>query len=407
MSAPSRTPRHAACPGVLATHHAADGHLVRIRLPGGYLTHSALAALADTATHHGSPGIDLTRRANLQLRGLAQPALPAVTTNLTNLGLFPSPTHDATRNFATTVPDASPTPHARHAAMTPWRLTAHLDAAWCAEPSLTAIPGKFWVAITYTPHSVPADIVIAQPPPGGPTTTPIVHAPGTALAWRAPDPIAQTIALATTFATLPSVHSGRSWRITELAPTDLATLDEGTPTTAGATRLDRPPTVPAPPPRPPFGVTRGPWGWVLHVAPRLGRLTTNNALELAQLADHTRPLRITTWQSVIVPLPTHTVPTAYTTDPTRTHPADGIAPNGMITADTDPWATVSACSSTGECARATGDARATATAHASSGTATGRLHIVACPRACGRPHDPHQLVLTTTAHATPTAPHPN
>lgn len=395
MSAPSRTPRPAACPGVLATHHATDGHLLRIRIPGGYLNHCALAALAATATTHHTPGIDLTRRGNIQLRGLTKPSLPDITTHLRANGLLPSATHDATRNFAATVPDASPAPHTRHHTLAPWRLAAHLDTAWCAQPSLTAIPGKFWVALTYTKHSVPADIVITHPAPGDPATTPTVSAPGTALAWRTPDPIAQTIALATTFVTLPSVHSGRNWRITDLAPTDLATLDEATPTTTGATRLSGAIPTPPPPPRLPFGITHGPWGWVLHVAPRLGRLTPQQALELAHLADPTRPLRITTWQSIIIPLPARTIPPHYTTDLTSTHPAHAITPPGLICADTDPWATVSACSGAGECARATGDARATATAYATCGPTPTRLHVVACPRACGRPHDPHQLILAT------------
>ena len=55
---------------MLALHEAADGWLARVRVPGGRLPASALLALAAIAEELGNGLVDLTARANLQLRGL-------------------------------------------------------------------------------------------------------------------------------------------------------------------------------------------------------------------------------------------------------------------------------------------------------------------------------------------------
>ena len=59
-----------ACPGLLALHPARDGHVARIRLPGGYVTGPRWRALAGLARDFGDGHLDLTSRGNVQLRGL-------------------------------------------------------------------------------------------------------------------------------------------------------------------------------------------------------------------------------------------------------------------------------------------------------------------------------------------------
>ena len=60
------------CPGVLRPWVADDGALVRLRLVGGRTTPATLARLLDVAERHGDGTVALTRRANLQVRGLPQ-----------------------------------------------------------------------------------------------------------------------------------------------------------------------------------------------------------------------------------------------------------------------------------------------------------------------------------------------
>ncbi len=61
-----------ACPGALQVHQAADGALVRVRLPGGMITAAQLAALAGASSSYGSGTLELTARGNVQVRGITE-----------------------------------------------------------------------------------------------------------------------------------------------------------------------------------------------------------------------------------------------------------------------------------------------------------------------------------------------
>lgn len=83
------------CPGVLRPWPADDGLLVR--LPVG-----ALARLLDISARFADGRIHLTRRANLQLRGLPGNdghLDPAVIGATESTGLLPSRTHELVRNI--------------------------------------------------------------------------------------------------------------------------------------------------------------------------------------------------------------------------------------------------------------------------------------------------------------------
>ena len=59
------------CPGALRPMASGDGLVVRIRPHGGRLSAAQAAGIAAAALAHGNGEIDLSARANLQLRGIA------------------------------------------------------------------------------------------------------------------------------------------------------------------------------------------------------------------------------------------------------------------------------------------------------------------------------------------------
>ena len=76
------------CPGALRPMMVRDGLLVRLKITGGIVPTELALALADLAERHGNGLFDLSARANLQLRGVREDALPALLDGLGALGLL-------------------------------------------------------------------------------------------------------------------------------------------------------------------------------------------------------------------------------------------------------------------------------------------------------------------------------
>jgi precorrin-3B synthase len=76
------------CPGGVRPMPSGDGLLVRVRPWCGAFTLEQARGLADIAATLGNGHIDLTRRANLQIRGLREENLPALHEALDRLGLL-------------------------------------------------------------------------------------------------------------------------------------------------------------------------------------------------------------------------------------------------------------------------------------------------------------------------------
>nr|WP_249731416.1 hypothetical protein [Chelatococcus sp. HY11] len=88
-----------------------DGLLVRLRLTAGYLPAATARLIADLAMRHGNGLIDLSSRANLQLRGVTETSLGSLQSELAQAGLLDeSPAHEAARNvLASPLSDCDPT----------------------------------------------------------------------------------------------------------------------------------------------------------------------------------------------------------------------------------------------------------------------------------------------------------
>jgi precorrin-3B synthase len=81
--------RRSACPGLLRVVAARDGGLCRVRLPGGVLATAEAHAIAEAARTHASGVIELTNRANVQLRGVRPGHERALSDMLMRAGLGP------------------------------------------------------------------------------------------------------------------------------------------------------------------------------------------------------------------------------------------------------------------------------------------------------------------------------
>ncbi|MEA5582203.1 precorrin-3B synthase [Nodularia harveyana UHCC-0300] len=83
----------ALCPGLFYDTPAQDGILSRIRIPGGILDSKQCRAIADITENYGGGYVDVTNRANLQIRELRSGINLPVLQNLQNIGI-------GSRNFA-------------------------------------------------------------------------------------------------------------------------------------------------------------------------------------------------------------------------------------------------------------------------------------------------------------------
>jgi precorrin-3B synthase len=128
------------CPGALRPMQSGDGLVVRIRPRSGTLSPHELTVLADAARRFGNGHIDLTRRANLQLRGISEGSLPPLHDAIARLGLLDdSPDGEAVRNVLIN-PLAGMDPTEVLDARDVGR---ELAARLASEKSLWALPSKF------------------------------------------------------------------------------------------------------------------------------------------------------------------------------------------------------------------------------------------------------------------------
>jgi precorrin-3B synthase len=117
-----------------------DGLLVRLRVTGGMLSIQNAQAIAACAIRYGNGLIDLSSRANLQLRGIAPQGLQDLTSELWDLGILDAtPEAEAVRNVV-----ASPLAGIDPDAVLDIRpVVRALEARLTADSSLHRLPGKF------------------------------------------------------------------------------------------------------------------------------------------------------------------------------------------------------------------------------------------------------------------------
>ncbi len=138
------------CPGALRPMMSGDGLVVRVRAPMGRLTQQQARGVAALSHRFGSGVIDLSARANLQLRGVDEAGHPALIDRLRDLGLID-------RDIAAE--------NRRNLVIQPfWRtgddthqIALAMTHALAAEDAPT-LPGKFGFAVDAGPRPILQDV---------------------------------------------------------------------------------------------------------------------------------------------------------------------------------------------------------------------------------------------------------
>ncbi|MFD1495286.1 precorrin-3B synthase [Streptosporangium lutulentum] len=383
-----------ACPGALQVHAAADGGLARVRVPGGRLTTSQLRELAGAASTYGSGVIELTSRANVQVRGLGEGG--GFAARMAAAGLLPSATHERIRNVL-----ASPLTGLDGGGITDvGPLISELDRHLCARPALAALPGRFMFALDDGRRDVAGLGADATILPTGPDEAAVVLAGvDGGLRVLLDAAVRALLTAAEEFLAELAAQQITAWRIGELedGPARVAArirarsgeyppLPGHDPARAAGTAASAAPLRLRPVGLGPVGVVERPRASAdrrvaLGVAVPLGRLTSAQAELLAGLAS-CGELRLTPWRGMVLPrLDRKEV--AGT--------AARLAEAGLVTDPASPWIGVTACTGRPGCAKSLADVRADATLAitsvrnepADSGTLP--VHWAGCERRCGRP----------------------
>jgi precorrin-3B synthase len=91
------------CPGALAPMRSGDGLVVRVRPRGGRIDARQATGIAELAARHGNGLIELTNRANLQIRGVSEAGHIGLIEELALLSLLDKdPQAEARRNILVT-----------------------------------------------------------------------------------------------------------------------------------------------------------------------------------------------------------------------------------------------------------------------------------------------------------------
>ena len=338
------------CPGALRPMLSGDGLLVRVRPHAGWLTPAQARGIAALAVRCGNGVLDLTTRANLQLRGVSQASYPALMDGLRDLGLVdPNPEVEERRNIVVT-------PFWNTNDGTLDMVSALSEAL--ASPDVPALPGKFGFAVDVAQHAflrtASADIRIERGPYGY-----VVRADGfeSGATVAAHDAVPVAMELARWFLANGGGTARRS-RMATLAP------DHELPARFQSTAV-----FPAAATTPRLGPIAQ--GWLVGI--EFGQFQATTLAALATLGA----LRMTPWHMLMVE------------DATR---APDLA--GLITRADDTRLRVVACTGAPGCLQAAAATRPLARALAPHVPIGRLLHVSGCAKGCA--HSKAALTLVAT-----------
>lgn len=375
-------PRPSACPGLLRIVPTRDGGLCRVKLPGGRLTAGQARAIAAASARWASGVLELTNRANLQLRGVRPDGADALVAELQAAGLGPAdPAADDVRNLLLS-PSAGRDPQQLQDVRP---LAAELLALLEGDRRLHGLSPKFALqldggeALARLDH--PHDVWLSARAEGyvlGLAGTPLDIPVGLIAPGRE---VATVTRLLHRFLDLanPEQHRMRQLLAQHPAAALLADLD----------------LLPVPPsPRAPANTAlrlgshaqrQTGCHWI-GAQPALGRLPDKSLTTVADLAERlgNGDLHLTPWQGLLLPdVPVDQAPELLA----------ALATLELTTDPAAPLARLVACTGSAGCAKGQADTKGDALHLAERLPADVEVHLSGCPRSCALAGQaPHTLL---------------
>jgi precorrin-3B synthase len=359
------------CPGVLRPMQSGDGLIARVRPWCGAFGLDEARGLADASERFGNGHIDLTRRANLQIRGLGEASVPGLQDALGKLGLVDRDAEvEAGRNI-TVSPLAGLDPDELDV-----RPIARALATLLAnDPALYALPSKFGfivdgggsvsVAGERTDIALKAVGQIVAVGLDTPACTDWIGSTSFEGAAGAAVGIARIfVGLAREGGRLRDLGAERFEKLRALASKGLGPVDDDV-----SIKSKRP---------------LGSEGSVVGVAAPFGRFEAHQLRSFADLAEEAgaSDIRLSPWRALYI----------GTRDIAAAHRAVEAARNiGLIVDANDPILRIDACPGAPACQSSSVDTRHDARRLARSAF-TGVIHVSGCAKGCAR-SGPADLVL--------------
>jgi precorrin-3B synthase len=355
------------------------------------LSLAELAALAGAAARFGNGRIDVTRRANLQIRGVCAATLPGLRALLGDLDLLAAdPEVEAARNVM-----VAPLAGLDPSAVDVRAVARELDGLLAADKRLQALPAKFGYAVDaggrLPLQGARADVHLrAQPGKGAPSYgVGLDAAQGTQWLGRVPEPAAARTAAAAALGFLAG-NGGAGGRMREasdaqrdairtaIAPQLMpCAAEEPAPDIAKIVRVGQ--------------LELGPQAIVVGVGAPFGRLEEGQLTRLAGvLADAgCGEVRLSPWRVLYAAVGNRAAAEGVLGEAQRA---------GLITEAVDPLLRIEACPGWTACASACLDTRGIGrliASHLPGSGFTGTIHISGCSKGCAR-SAPAELALVAS-----------
>ncbi len=402
--------RRSACPGLFRMAKALDGSICRVKLTFGNLSAGQARSVADAAQRFGNGVIEITNRANLQIRGVRPETENALIAQLLAAGLGPlTDKGDDVRNVM-----ISPIAGHSKGKIDVRPLATRLLTELQTNPRYEGLSPKFSVLIdggedlAMVDH--PHDLWLCPIDPDNPSSAYAFGAAGAPPTQAEDQPALGVVAGSQAFDLITvTLDAFVDWNKRHPAASRMRHMITGARTEGLAERIETCAGFPVrseelagwrralPQPNGHLGIWNECDGATRLVGamPKLGRLNPDLLRSLAGLADRYSNgiLRMTPWQSVLLPEVSRDDATAALTD---------LVSLGLGADPEQPLATMISCSGSAGCGSALAATQADGLKLAAllDGEADiPPIHMSGCSKSCASPSArPVTLVATSTGH---------